>query len=104
MDDASDAKKRVGPTISFGSPTRPRGILDTQVCISFFGSNCGSAITSLRPGVMNWHGAMALTRIPRSAHSSASCFVIALTPPLLAQYALAPRPTPTTPAIDEKLM
>src|SRR3954467_5983134 len=79
-------------------------MLETHVCISFCGSNCGFAITALSPGVRNWHGAIAFTRMPRSAHSRANCLVRVLMPPLLAQYAFAPRPTPTEPAMEEKLM
>src|ERR1700721_615297 len=58
---------------------------------------------TLYSGSPTRQGASRVTPSPRTAHSRASFFVKAFTPPLLAQYAFAPRPTPTAPAIDEKL-
>ena len=58
---ASDTRKSTGPTISCGSPSRLAGIPERNLSIR---PSPRATIASLRPGVRNWHGWMAFTRMP----------------------------------------
>ena len=71
------ARKTIGQAMSSGVAQRPRGHRPfTQL------SNAGSATRTLFKSVSTYPGAMALTRMPCCAHSTASALVSCPTAPL----------------------
>ena len=88
------------PTSS-GSPTRPAGVADTTAF-----AYRGSANTCFASGVLMYHGATALTRMPSGAHSHArylvsmfmALLVMAYTTPLCMETSDATEELKTTAA------
>jgi hypothetical protein len=85
MNDASsDAKKRIALATSSGSPSRPIGW--AFLISSKYSEPPGSSGKRLTLSVLIVPGATALTRMPRSAHSMAKCFVIPVATNLAGPY------------------
>ena len=78
--DAGDARNTADPPSSSASPGLPKGVRSVMNLLISLSSN-----SSVFMGVIKKDGAMAFTRIPFDAHSTAICLVICVTPPLLAQ-------------------
>src|SRR3954453_6830056 len=80
-DASSDARKAKTPAISSAVPGRPIGMWLSTSARAF-----GSLIQALLIGVTIAPGPTELTRMPRSAYSSASDLVRFSRPPLLIEY------------------
>src|SRR5689334_8171594 len=78
---SSDARNAKTAAISSDVPARPMGMWLSTSARAF-----RSLIQALLMGVMIAPGATELTRMPRSAYSSASDFVRFSRPPLLIEY------------------
>jgi len=77
--DAREARKRTAPTISSGSARRPIGVSS-----SMRRTSSGFSVMARVRGVRTHVGAIAFTRMPWRAHSTASARVMLTTAPLVA--------------------
>src|SRR6185503_4835639 len=79
--EAREARKRTAPTISSGSARRPIGVIASMRL-----TRSGLSVMPRISGVRTQVGAMAFTRMPWLAHSTASARVMLTTAPFVAWY------------------
>jgi NAD(P)-dependent dehydrogenase (short-subunit alcohol dehydrogenase family) len=79
MAEARDARKRTAPTSSSGSAMRPIGVISSMRFMT-----SGFSVIGRISGVRTHVGAIALTRMPWRAHSTASARVMFTTAPFVA--------------------
>jgi len=79
MAEARDARKRTAPTSSSGSAMRPIGVISSMRFMT-----SGFSVIGRISGVRTHVGAIAFTRMPWRAHSTASARVMFTTAPFVA--------------------